>query len=187
MPVARVTTARQLGATTSFEELQAAVSAIPKSKMMIGPIHGDLHASNVRVRGTDAIVIDFLASKRGALLRDPATLEASLLVECLSEPTTLKAWVAQVDDLYAPANFDMSPPAGHPTSPAAWFRACIRLVRLQAREMERESGQYARALGMALVHKASKQTNDAREAERRGAAYFFGARLLSHHARGGMG
>jgi hypothetical protein len=180
-----VTTAKQLGTPLSFDELQRAVAAIPKSKMLVGPIHGDLHASNVRVRGTDAIVIDFLASKRGAILRDPATLEASLLVECLKEPTTLKAWFAEVDDLYAPNKFDMSPLAGHPTSPAAWFRMCVRLVRLQAREMERDAGQYARALAMALVHKASKLTSDPGEAERRGAAYFFGARLLAHYARGG--
>src|SRR5579871_4572086 len=77
----RLTRARELGATKSLVELRALFQRCVTTPVLVGPIHYDLHAGNVHVRATDAIVIDFAAHNRGPLLWDAASLEASLLVD----------------------------------------------------------------------------------------------------------
>lgn len=175
----RVKRAMTLGASKSLKDLQAILDALPARPLLVGPIHGDLHASNVRVRGGEAIVIDFLASKPGPLLRDPATLEASLLVECLTDSKDIASWMRSVEDLYRADAFVGASFDSHPKSPGAWFRGCVRQVRMYARDMERADQQYALMLAVALLHKASKNKRTTPEdADRRAAAYCFGERLL---------
>jgi hypothetical protein len=178
----RVDGGARFGATRPLAELDALIKKFPKGTMLVGPIHGDLHASNVRVRGTDAILIDFLAAQPGPVLRDPATLEASLLVECLTQPNAVTAWFSEIDELYTPAAFKTPPGYWHPKKPSSWFRACVRQVRMYAREMERAEGQYALVLAIALIHKASKGGEAAGDADRRAAAYYLGSRLIAHFA-----
>jgi len=177
----RIERARQLGATRDLEALRTLLERATAVPVLVGAIHGDLHASNVRVRATDAIVIDFLASRHGPLLRDPASLEASLLVDTLvagSEETG--AWLASVSDLYTGEAFAGAPPHANPKSPASWFRACVRQVRMHARHMECQPGQYATALAVAFLWKAAKDDDAPEpEASRRAVAYLLAERVLA--------
>jgi len=77
----RMAKARELGATLDITALRGLFEGCTSSPVLVGPIHGDLHSGNVRVRATDAIVIDFVQHRDYPLVFDAACLEASLLVE----------------------------------------------------------------------------------------------------------
>ncbi|WP_430702203.1 phosphotransferase [Mesorhizobium captivum] len=56
--------------------------------------HGDLHGENVRVRGGQAILIDFAAVDHGPLVIDPAALETALVLKRLPN-NQLNGWDSQ--------------------------------------------------------------------------------------------
>jgi hypothetical protein len=189
----RLYLARALGATARTpSELRDTLRAGGQTPVLFGTTHGDLHASNVRVRGNDAILIDFLQCGNGPLVRDPAALEASLLVAALrpikarkravrraEETAQLGACRASLDPLYAADAIAFLPPHGNPKDEWSWFHACVRQIRMHAFHMERAPGQYALALAAELLFKATKD-GSAPEPERssRALAYVYGERLL---------
>jgi hypothetical protein len=66
-----------------------------------------------------------------------------------------------------------------PKNSSAWFQACVRQIRLYAQQMQCRPGQYAAALALALLIKASKDKNAPEpKATRRAAAYMLAARIL---------
>ena len=70
--------AKQLGATLDLGALRTLFARCKDTPVLVGRTHGDLHAANVRVRATDAVVIDFYAHRDNQpLIFDAATLEAS--------------------------------------------------------------------------------------------------------------
>lgn len=178
---ARVARARALGASTTPEQLgevfRRCVTAIP---VLMGPGHGDLHASNILVRASDAIVIDFLAHKNMPLVYDVACLEASLLVDGFTQDVReIPVWLSSVACLYDGAILDQKGGSTHPKDPSAWFFGCAAQVRLYARQLERHKGQYAAALAIALLSKAAKDGALAEpENSRRAVAYYFAEKLL---------
>jgi len=172
--------AQELGATRELGKLHRLFRRCNGKPILVGPIHGDLHASNVRVRATDAIVIDFYSHDGAPLLYDFACLEASLLVEGFDESLTdTDSWLASVESLYQGAP-DMAPPHADPCAPSCWFHSCVRQIRHHAQRVEKVKGQYAGCLALALLVKATKDL-DVREPEssRRAAAYLFAERILS--------
>lgn len=179
--VARIDRARALGATTTPEQLEEvfgrSVTAIP---VLMGPGHGDLHASNILVRASDAIVIDFLAHKNLPLVYDVACLEASLLVDGFAQDAReISVWLSSVACLYDGAILDQKGGSTHPKDPSAWFFGCASQIRLYARQLERHKGQYAAALAIALLSKAAKDGALAEpENSRRAVAYYFAEKLL---------
>jgi hypothetical protein len=178
---ARVARARALGATTTPEQLAEVFGksaiAIP---VLMGPGHGDLHASNILVRASDAIVIDFLAHKNMPLVYDVACLEASLLVDGFSQDVrAIPVWLRSVACLYNGAILDQKGGSTHPKDPSAWFFGCAAQIRLYARQLERHKGQYAAALAIALLSKAAKDGQlPEPENSRRAAAYYLAEKLL---------
>ena len=142
---------------------------------------GDLHATNVLVRATDAIVIDFAKHCRKPLVYDAASLEAGLLVEGFdNDKRDLSVWLDSIRPLYHNLQLQGAASAAvHPNDPSTWFYASVRQIRLYAREMECREGQYAAALAIALLKKSSKDLKFDRVKEgRRAAAYVLAERVL---------
>ena len=172
--------AQALGATRNLGQLRNLFRACSSKPVLIGLVHGDLHSANVRVRATDAIVIDFFAHQRFPLVYDAATLEASLLVEGFADDTRdIQEWLHSVESLYAQPPLTGTLPYVNPKSASFWFYSCVHQVRRYARQWECERNQYAGALAVALLIKAAKDPRAAEpEASRRAAAYVLAERLL---------
>jgi hypothetical protein len=154
VPVARVANAN---ASRAPEEIEVELDKFGSESLLVGPVHGDLHVDNVRVRGVDAILIDFLSSSDGPLLTDPAALEMSLLVRAPRDDTFDEAaWLRVVGDLMTVDAFRVGPNRCDPTEKYAWLSSAVRQVRLHAFAMQRSPGQYCRALAYRLFQAATK-------------------------------
>lgn len=177
----RLSLAYHLGATQTPDELrnlfERNATSVP---VLIGQIHGDLRAANVRVRATDAIVIDFLANRELPLTFDAASLEASLLIDGFADDQrTSNVWFESIEGAYSDVFLETMPMQPHPKDASTWFYSCLRQIRLYARQMECEKGQYAASLVIALLRKASKDFDVVEGEEfRRAAAYMLAERIL---------
>jgi hypothetical protein len=155
------------GESKSPEELKTLFMAMDSRPVLVGVVHGDLHATNVLVRGNDAIVIDFEKVRIHApLLWDMASLEGGLFVDGFvgdrrSGPDVLKS----VECLYKTPAFDFKGEVVpcHPSDGSTWFFDSVRQVRMQARQIERAPRQYALALAVALLKKACKDEDFRKE------------------------
>jgi hypothetical protein len=176
----RFSRARALGATRNLDELRMLFELCNSVPVLVGPIHGDLHAANVRVRATDAIVIDFCAHQDFPLVYDAASLEASLLVEGFADDKRdIGEWLGSVAQLYEDPIMDGTFPHPNPKDRSCWFHACVRQIRRYARQWECADNQYAGALAVALLTKAVKDKSAPEpEASRRAAAYVLAERVL---------
>jgi len=151
-----------LGSKRTLEELSRLLLTGKSSPVMVGVVHGDLHATNVLVRGGDAILIDFeKVEKKAPLLRDLACLEGGLFVDGFAgdcrEPRTI---LESINCLYTPTvlhgdHFSSC----HPGDGSAWFFDCVMQIRLHARHIERAPGQYALMLASELMRKACNDHN----------------------------
>lgn len=160
------------GASMSPEKLKTMVMAIDTRPVLVGVIHGDLHATNVLVRGNDAIVIDFeKVETRAPLLWDMASLEGGLFVDgfigdrrsgqdVLKSVACLYKTTAFEGDIL-PCDSDTLP--WHPSDGSAWFFDCVRQIRMQARQIEYAPRQYALALAAALARKACNDEDFSKE------------------------
>lgn len=188
-PKGRFETAKEIGAKHTIDTLEEHLKQCTSKPWLRGPTHGDLHATNVRVRATDAIVIDFQAHDNGLVLRDIARLEVSLLVDGFrrsayedpadQNPFDGQGWLKDVDQLYTcnpTANYPLH--YEDPSSRAHWFHQCVRQVRLHARPFELGFDQYAAALGMELLLKSARDDAPPFENYRRAAAYVLAEKML---------
>lgn len=149
--------------------------------VLIGTIHGDLNPSNVLIRLSDAILIDFEKLKAGRpLVYDAASVEAGLLVDGFAEDRREpRDWLRSIEPLYDSHElFEWRIPC-HPKDGSSWFYDCARQIRLQARQLELETGQYATALAIALVRKScNKHIFRGRRDMPRAVAYVLGEKIL---------
>lgn len=177
----RLARARELGATLDLTQLRALFECCTSTPVLVGPIHGDLHAANVRVRATDAIVIDFAAHRNQPLVYDAACLEASLLVEGFADDgRNVQEWLQSLDSLYEHPPFDFAVTPANPKNRSFWFHACVQQIRRYARQWECGRDQYAGALAIALLNKARKDADVTEpEASRRAVAYVLAERVLA--------
>ncbi len=144
----------------SVERLKNKFLANPSVPVVVGVIHGDLHATNVLVRGGDAIVIDFEKIwSRGPLLWDMACLEGGLFVDGFVGDVRRGVELLQsIRCLYdAPAFDDANVIPCHPSDGSAWFFDCVRQIRMQARQVELKPRQYALTLAVALAKKGCNE------------------------------
>jgi hypothetical protein len=192
----RLERARELGATKDLDELRRLCRRCISMPVLVGDIHGDLHARNVRVRKTDAIVIDFKAHGYGPLIADAASLEASLLVEGFDEgkkyvrkdmsgdeleelDRDIKEWLTTIRSLYDHVPLQELLIHPNPKNPSCWFHACVRQIRHFAHQMESGECQYAAILAVELLRKATKDLKTQEpEASRRAAAYVLAESVL---------
>jgi len=179
LPPRRRRRAAELAAPDSLKdlvELRALFVKCDSTPVFWGPIHGDLHAKNVLVRATDAIVIDFAKYREGPLVYDAACLEAGLLVEGFDhDKRDLPTWLQSVRHLYDQPVCNVHVRL-HTKNPSSWFEESVRQIRLYARDAEFHEGQYAGALGLALLRKACKDVKV--DEGRRAAAYVLAERVL---------
>ena len=181
IPEARQEMIRSLGVNPDLRQISELLSQCAKQSVRVGTIHGDLNASNILVRLSDAIIIDLEKMRQtGPLLYDPASIEASLLVDGFREDRReIKDWLRSIDSLYDTLGvFDLRTPC-HPKDGSAWFFECVRTIRIHARPLEFGPGQYALFLALALIKKSwnPEMFGDRRD-ELRAAAYVLGERIL---------
>jgi len=172
---------RDFGVTPDVSGIRQLLTKCNAKPVLIGTIHGDLNPSNILIRLSDAILIDFEKLREGQpLVYDAASVEAGLLVDGFAadnrEP---KEWLESIDSLYDSYKlFEWRIPC-HPKDGSSWFYDCVRQVRLQAKQVELQTGQYATALAIALVRKSCNEHifRDRRDTLR-AAAYVLGERIL---------
>jgi len=189
IPAHRAERIKNLGSRLTLPEAVALLEKLDSTPTLVGPVHGDLHATNVLVRGTDAIVIDFDRVTDGkALLFDLASLEGGLLVEGfgrdrrLNDPITLNQWLESVLTLYDCPCADLLNwrVRCHASDGSSWFHDCVRQIRMQAAQLQAQPKQYAAALGFCLLNKACNSHEFEEDAFEtlRAAAYVLAERLL---------
>lgn len=185
----RLTQARRMGARMDLaalnKQFQSSATLLP---LLMGPIHGDLHASNILVRANDAILIDFYAHRDDMpILFDIACLEASLLLDGFgSDDRKVLTWLRSIAPLYKGALLESACATVHPKDASAWFFACVNQIRLFARDTQRCPGQYAAILAVALLRKASKDASlKGKQSIRRAAAFVLAEQLLEGAFGGG--
>jgi hypothetical protein len=119
-------------------------------------VHGDLHAGNILVRSTDAVVIDFEKTAVALpILYDAASVEGGLLVDGFAKDgRKLSELLASLEPLYLDgADLGWRIPC-HPGNPSSWFYDCAHQIRIQARQMECQEFQYAATLALVFTRKA---------------------------------
>jgi hypothetical protein len=152
----------EYGAKKSLEELSQLLLAGDSRPVSMGVIHGDLHATNVLVRGGDAILIDFEKVQiKAPVLRDLACLEGGLFVDgFVADRRNPLSILASVEGLYTREQLlDGRVTPCHPIDGSAWFFDCVMQIRMQARLIERTRGQYALMLASELIRKACNSRN----------------------------
>lgn len=139
-----------------------------------------MHVFNVRVRGSDAVLLDFYAHRQDPVLCDFASLEASLLVDGFEDDGRQVAeWYQSIRPLYDGALFEVIRSHPSPKEPSCWFYDCARHVRRHAVHWELGQGQYAAALAIALLNKAIKDPQlSGADSDRRAAAWALGELVL---------
>jgi uncharacterized protein associated with vWA-MoxR-VMAP ternary system len=129
IPEDRLDLARQRGTTKQPQELIQILLGIKPSDYLTAPIHGDLHALNVRVRDTDAILIDFNSTRRGPLTADPASLEISIAFRVAGDDDDDEGWSKLMDTLYGLEFLEKAPPPAKEPIPREWLWSCVRQIR----------------------------------------------------------
>lgn len=125
----------------------------------VGSIHGDLHADNVRIRGTDAILIDLASACEGPLVMDFALLETWLAFALHRDDEKSgygdPVWEETIQRLYS-ANClsEPPPPPSNPYGPYAWLWQAISVIRALALHSRTSGGEYRTAVIAALLRRA---------------------------------
>jgi hypothetical protein len=179
IPASRVDKAREYGATRSPTELQILLNGAKAITYLSAPYHGDLHADNVRVRGNDAILIDFQRVRIGPLLADHACLEISLAFNEYSGDTN-EGWTNLMDTLFSEASF------AHPPGPALepaqreWLWNAVRQIRTIALANQTSLKEYLQLVVISLLRFArlpERPTDTSVAEERKAYAYVIADKL----------
>jgi hypothetical protein len=127
---------------------------LPTRRWPRAPIHGDLHAENVRVRGNDAIIIDLARVTMGPPSADPACLEVWIAFEL--PPTGVQvdeaAWLSLVQGLFAP-HMVCKPADPCESGPLGWLGDSILQIRRLALAKSSPT-DYAITLALYLMRRA---------------------------------
>jgi len=174
--------AEQHGAVRSPKDLWEQLINLPEQKWREAPMHGDMHAENVRVRNNDAIIIDLANARIGPLCADVASLEVWLAFQV---PGSIKqiphrsVWTQVVKHLFSPAEVTRSPTLANTDVGLDWLRACVRQTRMIAGVICECDSEYATAVALHLLRRAQYLDGANEEDEyRRSYAYFLGSQLV---------
>lgn len=144
----------------SVDALIEKLASLPAVNHRESVIHGDLHGTNVRVRGTDVYLIDYGSTGPGPLVADPAMLEASLVVDAgirCHKSGHLDAWQRFVSErlLRAPLQVAQHRELRHEDKCLDCLGEAIRTIRLHALAVQAADPEYEQALLAAYVRMAS--------------------------------
>lgn len=169
------------GVTPDISAIRGLLTGCQSRRVLAGTIHGDLNPGNVLVRLSDAILIDFEKLKEGRpIIFDAASVEAGLLVDGFAaDRRDASEWFESIRPLYDSRDLFAWRIPCHPKDGSSWFFDSVRQIRLQARPIELEPGQYAAALAVSLVRKSCNEHlfKDRRD-RLRAAAYVLGEQIL---------
>lgn len=185
LPDYRVDIVKKLGGNPAVAPLRMIFNQYSQTTVWCGPAHGDLHATNVLVRGGDAIIIDFeKVEDQFPMLYDPASLEGGLLVDGFEGDSRStknpKALLQSISYLYTLDVLKGFAAPCHAADPSSWFYDCIAQIRAASRHAERFTGQYALVLALCLIRKGCNPQpfNRARE-NLRAISFVLGQRILT--------
>jgi hypothetical protein len=125
----------------------------------VASIHGDLHGENVRVRGDDAILIDFgsvMGAQRGdaPLCFDVAMLEVALVFSAdenaKHDEFEVQGWEEEVRPYYTLEAIRRTPKREGVPNPFSWQFDCIQRIRAFGNYDQTDEDEYAVALAIAL-------------------------------------
>jgi len=177
---------REFGEVGEPKNLWEDLLDLQGQKCRVAPMHGDLHAENVRVRNNDSIIIDLANTTRGPLCADVASLEVWLAFEVPSTPSRLPdrtTWTDFVTGVYSPAEISRSPSLAAPDVSLDWLRSCIRQTRMVAGAICECESEYATVVAIYLLRRACYSADDNNHNEdvfRRSYAYFLASRIIQH-------
>jgi len=146
------------------------------------PIHGDLHADNVRVRGGDAIIIDLARVTMGPPSADPACMEVWIAFQMPPPQVAVdqNLWLRTVRELFSVQNV-LAPLQLDATVPMAWMREAVLHTRHVALASSLPA-DYAITLALFLLRRAMFEPDaEAPEVDlfRRTWAWILGCQLLA--------
>lgn len=167
--------AQALGATTSPEELEILLRQLPTEVHRCALMHGDLHGENVRVSGTEAILIDFTSVGTGPLVADPAALDVALVMD--TDTLSGQAWQDFAHKCYCIEHLITCPPPSDPTERTAALWNSIRLIRQIGLTDQMSEHEYATAIAIYLLRRASCRPDRNEHPLRREMAYLLAERL----------
>ncbi|HSV72101.1 MAG TPA: phosphotransferase [Methylibium sp.] len=127
---------------------------LPTRRWPRAPVHGDLHAENVRVRRGDAIIIDLARVTMGPPSADPACLEVWIAFELPPPDVQVdeSAWLSAVQELYA-LPLIHAPDAQKEPAPMGCLRDSILQIRRLALAKSAPA-EYAITLALYLLRRA---------------------------------
>lgn len=188
LPPARAELVRNFGCDTAVAPLKDIFDKHGKTKALLAPAHGDMHATNVLVRHGDAILIDFdKLEEHYPLMYDPASLEGGLLVEGFIEDLKKKRLKPeelriQINQLYEPEALKRCQiTLCRPGDATEWYYNAVNQIRTLTWPAENAPEQYALTLALCLVRKACNTHPDLEAKEPntlRAIAFFFGQKIL---------
>jgi hypothetical protein len=156
IPQSRVDAAMSIGqvrpSTSLWRNLLGTCPAWRRSAL-----HGDMHGENVRVRKTDAIVIDFAHATTGPTSTDLASLEVWLAFKSVpGEHSDENAWRKEVDSLYAPEALDaLFTATEFKCAHRPWLSDCVCEIRRIAKQSVNTVDEYKRVIAICLLRWAS--------------------------------
>jgi hypothetical protein len=176
-----VKAAAALGFTRDPQDVWEGFLNLPSRTWAKAPIHGDLHAQNVRVRGQDAIIIDLAKVTLGPPGADPACLEVWIAFEmpCPGHEVDEAVWLRTVQELFAYRQV-ASPPGVNPSAPLAWLRDGVIHTRAVALGSSTPV-EYVITLALYLLRRARfepDRANAQADELRRTWAWILGCQLL---------
>lgn len=152
-----------------FQEKFKGLPAVPHVR---GSIHGDLHSRNIHLRDDELVLIDFGTVKDGPVLADPATLEASLVLEAgmaCKTPEPRRAWEEFVSKhLYAPGWNRRMPSPRPPDELSEALQSlwqAVRIIRIHVAAMQAAGHEYAWLVAAAFFRQATYHHDDLPEEE----------------------
>lgn len=174
-------TAQQFGVTHSPKELWGALLNLPPQKWRRAPMHGDMHAENVRVRNNDAIIIDLANAEMGPMCADLASLDVWLAFQVPPEGhrSTRELWTKVVGSLYEPRGVNRLPAQEHSDAGLDWLLSSVRQIRMISMTVCESETEYATAVALYLLRRASYPSEGEDDEYRRAYAYWLGSMLVS--------
>lgn len=173
-------------------KLLKAIEMIPCDCYLYGTCHKDLHAKNVLVRGSDAVIIDFPKCDKGPVLLDLATLDVSIAFDSVPAPTNkantgkrtqsreeykkkLDEWKVFVSDVFEKEILLSLPLQKNGHEPFAREWACIRQIRRLALSDRKCMNEYVICVAIELLRRSMFVDKGEHVA---GYAYFITNRLV---------
>lgn len=174
----------QLGGDSNVRRLKKKFDKFSNISVNCGPAHGDLHATNVLVRGSDAIIIDFEKMEADfPLLYDPASLEGGLLVEGFRKDKRIEknpqSLLDSISRLYDADALRGALVTCSPSDKSSWFFDCTNQIRALSRHAEIDS-EYALVLAVCLIRKGcNRQIFDNAQESLRAISFVLGQKILN--------